>query len=79
MRVISSGCSTAVESLSIFVEKELYKLAENLPLRIKDTNGMLNIIDNLNNNCIPENVFLISFDVVNMFPSIHSDVWDQKC
>ena len=32
---------------------------------------MLNIIDNLNNNCISENAFLISFDVINMFPSIH--------
>ena len=31
---------------------------------------MLNIIDILKNNGIPENVFLISFDVVNMFPSI---------
>ena len=31
VKVITSGCSTAVESLSIFVEKELYKLAENLP------------------------------------------------
>ena len=72
-RVITSGCSAAIESLSIFLEKELYKLAENLPSRIKDTNGMLNIIDNLNNNCIPENSFLISFDAANMFPSIHNE------
>ena len=28
---------------------------------------MLNIIDILKNNGIPENAFLISFDVVNMF------------
>ena len=34
---------------------------------------MLNIIDNLNNNCIPEKVSLISFDVVYMFPSIHNE------
>ena len=34
-RVITSGCSTAVESLSIFVERELYKFAENLPSQIK--------------------------------------------
>ena len=72
-RVITSGCSTVVESLSVFVQKELYKLAENLPSQIKDTNDMLNIIDNLNNNCIPENAFLISFDVVNVFPSIHNE------
>ena len=73
VRVIISGCGTAVESLSIFVEKELHKLAENLPSRIKDTINMLNIIDNLNNNCIPENAFLISFDVVNMFPRIQNE------
>ena len=71
--MITSGCSAAVESLSIFVEKELYKLVENLPSQIKDTNDMLNIIDKLNNKCIPGNTFLISFDVVNMFPSIHNE------
>ena len=71
--MITSGCSTAVESLSIFLEKELYQVAENLPSRIKDTNAMLNKIDNLNNYCIPENAFLISFDVVNMFSSIHNE------
>ena len=27
----------------------------------------------MNNNCIPENAFSISFDVVNMFPSIHKE------
>ena len=34
---------------------------------------MLNVIDNLNNNCIPENAFLIRFDVENMFPNIHNE------
>ena len=34
-RVITSGCSTAVESLLIFVERKLYKFAENLLSRIK--------------------------------------------
>ena len=56
-RVITSGCSTAVGSLSIFVEKELYKLEEKLSSQIKDANGNLNIINNLNNNRIPENTF----------------------
>ena len=75
VRVITRSCRTAVESLLIsveHVEQELYKLAENLPSRIKYTNGVLNIIDNLNNNYIPENAFLIGFDIVNMFPSIHN-------
>ena len=34
---------------------------------------MLNITDNLNNNCIPENAFLVSFDVTNIFLSIHNE------
>ena len=34
---------------------------------------MLNIIDNLNNNCVPENIIFISFDVVNMFPTVYSE------
>ena len=57
----------------MFVKKELYKPAENLPSRIKYINDFLNIIDNLDNNCIPKNTYLISFDVVNTFPSIHSE------
>ena len=74
-RVITSDCSTAVESLSIFVERELYKLGENLPSWMKDANDMFNAVDNFNNNCVPENAFLISFDVVNMFLSIHNESW----
>ena len=31
---------------------------------------MLHIIDNLNDFALPENSVLVSFDVVNMFPSI---------
>ena len=68
-RVITGGCNTAVEHLSIFVEKVLYGIASELPSRIKDTNHMLDIIDDLNNlNLHPESV-LVSFDIINMFPS----------
>ena len=70
-RAKASGCSTPVESLPIFVEKEIHNLAEPLPSRIKDTNGMLNIMDNLNNNCIAQNAFIITFNIVNMFARIH--------
>ena len=69
-RVITSGCNTPVERLSIFVEKMLYGIASELLSRIKDTNHMLNIIDDLNNlNLHPESV-LVSFDIINMFHSI---------
>ena len=39
--------------------------------RIKDTPNMLNIIDDINNNnMITDSSILVSFDIVNMFPSI---------
>ena len=43
-RIITSGCNTAEENLSIFVEKVLYKIAELIPSCIKDTCHMLQII-----------------------------------
>ena len=36
---------------------------------IKDTSHILDIIDNLSDSNLPENTVLVSFDVVNMFPS----------
>ena len=73
VRVITSGCNTSVENLSIFVESILFKESENLKSRIRDTNHMLCIIDDLNNSGLPNNSILVSFDVVNMFPSIHNE------
>ena len=72
-RIITSGCNTAIESLSIFVEKVLYDIAGNLPSRIKDTAHMLDIIDEIDPiNCpsLPNSSILVGFDIVSMFPSI---------
>ena len=69
-RVITSRCNTAVEHLSIFVEKVIYEIASELSTRINDTYHMLGIIDDLNNlNLHPESV-LVSFDIINIFPGI---------
>ena len=68
--VITSGCNTPVDHLSIFVEKVLYGIASELPSRIKDTNHMLDIIDDLNNLNLHTESVLVSFDIINMFPSI---------
>ena len=73
VRITTSGCNTAVENLSIFVEKVLYKEVERIPSRIKDTHHMLDIIDNLNDSDLPEISVLVSFDVVNMLPSIDNE------
>ena len=71
VRVIISGCGTAIEHLSIFVEKYLYKEVYKMDSRIKDTLGMLNIIDMINDsNILTEDTALVSFDTVNMFPNI---------
>ena len=71
VRVITSGCSTAIENLSIFVEKCLYREVLNIESRIQDTNEMLNIVDDLNDsNNLTSSCLLVSFDIINMFPSI---------
>ena len=68
---ITSGCGTAIEFLSIFVEKYLYKEVVKINSRIKDTPDMLDIIDDINNNnMIADSSILVSFDIVHMFPSI---------
>ena len=50
VKVITSGCGTAIEFLSIFVEKCLYKEVSKINPRIKDTPDMLDITDDINKN-----------------------------
>ena len=69
-RIITSGCNTAVESLSIFVEKILYDIASNLPSRTKDTGHILDIKNEIHNSNLPTNSIIVGFYIVNMFPSI---------
>ena len=66
----------------IFAEKYLYKEADKIDSRIKDTSDMLDIIDDdddvynnnnnnsNNNNMITDIPILESFDIANMFPNI---------
>ena len=72
VRVITNGCNTVFEKLSILVGKTLYPLADRLNSKIKDTNNTLEIIDDINKSVLPENCVSVSFDVVNMFPNIDS-------
>ena len=73
-RVITSGCSAVIENLSIFVENMVYDIASELPLRIKDKNQMLDIIDDLNSSDLILNSILVSFDIRNMFPNIDNNL-----
>ena len=71
VRVTNSGCGTAIENLSTFVEKCLYSEVLKLESRVKDISEMLTIIDNLNkSNTLTSDCRLVSFDIINMFPSI---------
>ena len=68
-RVIASRCNTAVEHLLVLVEKVLYGIASELPSRIKDTND-IDIIDDLYNLILHPESVPVSFDIINMSPSI---------
>ena len=62
-----------MEYLSIFVEKYLYKEVNKIDSRIKDTPDMLNIVDMINDsNILTEDSVLVSFDIVNIIPSINN-------
>ena len=70
VRLLTSGCNTAIENLARFIEVVCAPLTENMPSRIKNTAHLLGIIDNINEKGIPDNTILVSFDIINMFPSI---------
>ena len=71
VRVVTSGRGAAIENLSIFVEKCLYSEVLNIECRVQDTSEMLTIIDHLNSsNSLISDCKLVSFDIINKFPSI---------
>ena len=70
IRLLTSGCNTAIERLSTFVESVCAPLADKLESRIKDTAHLLQIIDEINDIGLPPNAKLFTLDIVNMFPSI---------
>ena len=72
VRLITGACNTAIESLSNYIEHFLFELSENMTSRIKDSNHLLYIIDNINSMFLPTNAILFSFDVANMFSNIDS-------
>ena len=74
VRLLTTGCGRAIQHLAIFVEKYCSPLSETLPTRIKDTEHLLTIIDQLNANGLPDDAILVSFDIVNMFPSIDNQM-----
>ena len=70
VRLLTSGCNTAIENLSRFIEIICSPLTEVMQCRIKDTSHLLDIIDTLNEQPISNHKKLMSLDIANMFPSI---------
>ena len=73
VRLSTTGCNTAIENLSRFIEVVCAPLTNNIETRIRDTSHLLDIIDELNSERIPDNTILVSFDLINMYPSIDND------
>ena len=48
VRLLTSGCNTAIENLSRFIEILSSPLTEVMQCRLKDTSHLLDIIDTLN-------------------------------
>ena len=79
-RLISTGCSSFTKNLAALTAYELSSI--KLDYVIKDTNHLLQKIDELNNNMELRpriRILHVSFDVVIMFLSISKDVGLQQC
>ena len=70
IHLLTSGCNTTKEHLSPYMESICSPLTQGMPRQIKDTAHLLNIIDELNKDYISDNYILVSFNIVNMYPSI---------
>ena len=77
-RVITSGCGTPTENLSLFVETYCKVVVDSIECRVKDTAHMLQIVDELNDIGILESDLLVSFDTVNMFPFINNKIGVER-
>ena len=70
VRVITTGCNTATRNLSVYIEHVLYELSGSIPSKIKDSNHLFDMIDNINNMFLPTNTILVNFHIAKMFPKI---------
>ena len=73
VRLLTTGCNTAIYNLSRFIEVVCAPLTNIIETRIRHTSHLLNIIDELNSERIPDNTILVLFDITNMYPSIDND------
>ena len=64
VRLFTTVCNTAIETLSRFIESICAPLTSNLPNIIKETSHLLDLID-INKSSLPDKLILVSFDIIN--------------
>ena len=74
LRLITFRCGTAIENLSAFTEYYLTALAQKLHSFSKITHLLQKIYDLKKDGPFPEGAFLVSWDVVLMFPNIDNNL-----
>ena len=67
-RLVISNCGTRTEKASGFLDNELKEVMENGLSYIKDSNDLIKYIKHLKH--IPDNLLLVTTDVVRLYPSI---------
>ena len=77
-QVITSGCGTPTENLSLFVEKYCKVVVDFIPCRVRDTPHMLNIFDDSNTEGVQNIDLFVSFDITNIFTSIDNETGIQQ-
>ena len=72
VRVITSGCNSSIKDLPIYIEHVLFVLSESMSSRIKDSNHLSYINDNIDSMFLPANSILVSLYIVNLFINIEN-------
>ena len=64
VRVITSGCGTPTENLSLFIEKCCKTAINSIPCRVRDTSHMLDIIEDLNEIWVFDSDILVLISLI---------------
>ena len=71
IRLITSGCGTAIENFSALTDYYIKSLAQKAPSYIKDTTDFINKLElATSKGPLPEGTLLVSWDVAAMLPNI---------
>ena len=71
--LLTIGCNTAIENWSRFLKSICTPLTSNLSDISKDTSHLVDLIDDISKSSLPDNLILLSLDIVNMFANIDSE------